>query len=327
MIFVHGAASDASTWFYRTDPNLDVIGTQYAMEGFDVWYANLRGSIPSRSHELASFDPDGDFEFQRAAYWDFDYNDMAEQDIQAVIEKVIQVNGDCKKATLIGHSLGATVIPNALSKSSRARKYVQASINMGPCFIPDGNSFAPGLEISNARLDLIEGAFDFFNIESLFGPNWDTDLGTICTLGLSFGFGDVCTTLTDIELYSATSPFGAKEIGTKLVKHLIQNINNQDYHRIDASTTPSAVLSDIKGVPVRFMFATGDMVCPQADQQRFVDAAVATTKRRPTFTFEGRDHFFFAGANDAEFKSELDRMLRKEDKDITERACRRPFKW
>ena len=69
-----------------------------------------------------------------------------------MIEKVVEVNGDCKKVTLIGHSLGATLIPNALSKSRRAKNYVAQSINMAPCFIPDGNLFAPGLEISNAQL-------------------------------------------------------------------------------------------------------------------------------------------------------------------------------
>lgn len=80
--------------------------------------------MPSRTHDLWSYDPDGYFAFQEANYWEFDYNDVAEQDIQAVIEKVIEVNGDCKKVTLVGHSLGATLIPNALSKSSRARAYV-----------------------------------------------------------------------------------------------------------------------------------------------------------------------------------------------------------
>ena len=142
---------------------------------------------------------------------------------------------------------------------------------MAPCFIPDGNFIAPGLQISNEQLNTIESAFNLFNIESLFGPNWDSDLRTICTFGLLFGFGDICTTLSNIEVYSESNPFGAKEIGTKLVSHLIQNINNQEYHRFDASTTPSAVFSDIFRVPVRFMFAEGDMLCPQADQQRFVD--------------------------------------------------------
>ena len=119
------------------------------MEGYDVWFANLRGSIPSRSHELASYNPDGEFEFQRSNYWFFHYNDLAEQDIPALIEKVIEVNGDCKKVTLIGHSLGATITPNALSKSSRAKNYVSQFIGLAPCFMPDGNIFAPGFSVGN----------------------------------------------------------------------------------------------------------------------------------------------------------------------------------
>lgn len=80
LLFIHGASSDASTWFTKTDDSMDLIGNQYAAEGYDVFFANMRGTIPSRSHDLSNYDPDG-FPFQEANFWEFDYNDIAENDI------------------------------------------------------------------------------------------------------------------------------------------------------------------------------------------------------------------------------------------------------
>ena len=72
------------------------------------------------------------------------------------------------------------------------------------------------------------------------------------------------------------------------------------------------------------MFATGDMECPQADQQRFVDAIPTLDG---VFTFDGKNHFFFGGANDADFKSELDKLLKNSGRDIKSRICNRRFRW
>ena len=61
LLFVHGFASDSSTWFTKSDPERDHIGLQYAEEGYDVFYANLRGSAPSRTHsDPDNYDPEGE---------------------------------------------------------------------------------------------------------------------------------------------------------------------------------------------------------------------------------------------------------------------------
>ena len=48
-------------------------------------------------------------------YWDFTYSDLVEEDLPATIAKVLEINGTCKKLTLTGVSLGAAIIPLALS--------------------------------------------------------------------------------------------------------------------------------------------------------------------------------------------------------------------
>ena len=59
LLFIHGFASDASDWWKVSDSSKDHIGLQYAKEGFDVYYANLRGSAPSLGHSDPRFDADG----------------------------------------------------------------------------------------------------------------------------------------------------------------------------------------------------------------------------------------------------------------------------
>ena len=79
---------------------------------------------------------------------------------------------------------------------------------MAPCFISKADFIAPGLVINPTQLQLLRGALDIFSIESLFGPEWDDDIDTICVMGYLFGFGDVCDLLNQMELYSESNPGG-----------------------------------------------------------------------------------------------------------------------
>jgi len=123
MLLIHGTGKDASQWMEKSDEVEDSIGMKYALEGYDVWYGNLRGSGPSRAHRRRGRNPDGDGALDDN-YWEFDYNNLAEEDLPAMIRRVIAVNGSCKKVTLIGYSLGGTILANGLSKSTYAKKYV-----------------------------------------------------------------------------------------------------------------------------------------------------------------------------------------------------------
>lgn len=68
---------------------------------------------------------------------------------------------------------------------------------------------------------------------------------------------------------------------------------------------PSAVLANID-VPINFMFGDQDTLCPRAAQQRFINQIPTVGQQ---VDFKDADHFFFSGANDAEFKTELDKLL------------------
>ena len=86
ILLLHGYTSGAITWFKRSDESLPVIASQLYEEGYDVWLGNSRGSRYSRKHDY--LDPDLEDEY----YWDFDFNDMAENDVPAMVKKTVKTS-------------------------------------------------------------------------------------------------------------------------------------------------------------------------------------------------------------------------------------------
>ena len=90
------------TWFTSlSDPDELAIGSQLFLEGYDVWFGNIRGSRNSREHE--SLDPDED----NVDFWDFSFEEFGLLDMPAMLGKVKEVStaeGSCKKITYVGHS-------------------------------------------------------------------------------------------------------------------------------------------------------------------------------------------------------------------------------
>jgi len=114
LLLVHGFSSDAETWFDRSDESALAVGSQLFEEGYDVWMANMRGSMYSRAH--VSLDPDND----DAEFWDFGLSEPAERDLPAIIKKIHAVSTTCKKVTIVAHSLGTNHTINSLSKATNA---------------------------------------------------------------------------------------------------------------------------------------------------------------------------------------------------------------
>ena len=76
-----------------------------ASRGYDVWLGNSRGSKFSRKHTV--LDPDASSKDERRRFWDFSFQEMAEYDGQAFLDKIHEVSG-MKKVNWIGHGMGAT---------------------------------------------------------------------------------------------------------------------------------------------------------------------------------------------------------------------------
>ena len=183
VLFTHGFASDSISWFEIGSSDL-AVGTKMANAGYDVWFANLRGTRYSRKNVAWNADND-DY-----IYWNFDISSYAEQDLPKMVKQIVVESKSCKKLSLIGHSMGTTVQLNSLSKSSAAARYISQSVNLAPCIIPDISQIISGA--SYDLYDQLETVFSLLGYYSLFGPDWSSQVDWICLLSL---YGPECDTL------------------------------------------------------------------------------------------------------------------------------------
>ena len=81
LLLIHGFSTDSITWMSQSDTDALTLASQLFEDGYDVWFANMRGSRRSRRH--TSMDPDS----AEDDYWEFDLTDMAD-DVKAMIDRI-----------------------------------------------------------------------------------------------------------------------------------------------------------------------------------------------------------------------------------------------
>lgn len=94
--------------------------------GFDVWFGNNRGTKYAREHVNGQADT--------KAYWNFSFQDLAEQDLPSNIKKIREVTG-VDKLTYIGHSQGCAQMFAALSDPAvkdKVAPYLHSFVALAP---------------------------------------------------------------------------------------------------------------------------------------------------------------------------------------------------
>eukprot|EP00092_Neocalanus_flemingeri_P032434 GFUD01035275.1.p1 GENE.GFUD01035275.1~~GFUD01035275.1.p1 ORF type:complete len:340 (-),score=70.02 GFUD01035275.1:2-1021(-) len=117
------------------------LGFILADAGCDVWMGNFRGNTYSSNH--TTLDP-GD---SGGEFWQFSWDEMAQYDIPAQIEKILEVTGR-EKLFYIGHSMGTTTF----LAMHHYRQDVAKKIQLGNLLAPVatvGHSYYPVLEFLN----------------------------------------------------------------------------------------------------------------------------------------------------------------------------------
>ncbi|XP_024313889.1 triacylglycerol lipase 2 isoform X3 [Brachypodium distachyon] len=105
VLLFHGLMVDGVSWLLGTPKQS--LGFLLADGGFDVWFANTRGTNTSRNHtSLSPKDP---------AYWNWTWDEIAAYDLPSVLELVYNHTGG-QKVHYIGHSLGTLIILAAFSE-------------------------------------------------------------------------------------------------------------------------------------------------------------------------------------------------------------------
>lgn len=92
--------------------------------GYDVWLANARGNTYSRSHVSLSTDS--------FAFWNFTFHDIAQHDLPAVIDHIMNLKGWDIKINYIGHSMGTTILFSLLSTKQQYNKILRAGFALAP---------------------------------------------------------------------------------------------------------------------------------------------------------------------------------------------------
>jgi hypothetical protein len=121
VLLQHGLLDDSYTWLALKENSLANLLLE---EGYDVWLSNSRGNIFSKKH----IDPSHDSSKENSLFWDFSFDEMAEFDIVANINYILEYTKQ-EKLIYIGHSQGTlqfylqySLNPEFLS--SKVEKYV-----------------------------------------------------------------------------------------------------------------------------------------------------------------------------------------------------------
>ncbi|EMS64647.1 Triacylglycerol lipase 2 [Triticum urartu] len=100
VLLFHGLMVDSVSWVLGTPKQS--LGFILADGGFDVWFANTRGTNSSRNH--TSLTPDDPVFISSLEYWNWTWDQLAAYDLPAVLQHVYDHTGG-QKVHYIGHSL------------------------------------------------------------------------------------------------------------------------------------------------------------------------------------------------------------------------------
>ncbi|KAM5243993.1 lysosomal acid lipase/cholesteryl ester hydrolase-like isoform 1-T2 [Hipposideros larvatus] len=117
----HGLLADSSNWVTNL-PNSS-LGFILADAGFDVWMGNSRGNTWSRKHKTFSVFQD--------EYWAFSYDEMANYDLPASINFILNKTGQ-EQVYYVGHSQGTTIGFIAFSRNLELAKKIKMFFALAP---------------------------------------------------------------------------------------------------------------------------------------------------------------------------------------------------
>ncbi|XP_014737713.1 PREDICTED: lipase member N-like [Sturnus vulgaris] len=123
VLIVHGFCLDGGDWVDNfPDSSLAFI---LADAGYDVWIGNNRGTSWSRRHRSLSISSE--------EFWDFSFHEMAMYDLPAMVDFILNVNGQ-EKLFYIGHSQGSSLGFIAFSSMPHLAEKIKLFFALAPAY-------------------------------------------------------------------------------------------------------------------------------------------------------------------------------------------------
>mmetsp|Transcript_16872 Transcript_16872/g.43067 ORF Transcript_16872/g.43067 Transcript_16872/m.43067 type:complete len:458 (-) Transcript_16872:156-1529(-) len=120
VLLQHGLMEDSSIWMMFGNRSL---AFTLAMEGFDVWMGNSRGTVESQTHVRYGRD--------QTEYWRFSFEEMGKYDLSANLEYILATTG-ARRLVYIGQSQGGGQALVGLSLQPALQDRVQLLVLLAP---------------------------------------------------------------------------------------------------------------------------------------------------------------------------------------------------
>ncbi|RYG69908.1 alpha/beta fold hydrolase [archaeon] len=281
VVLQHGLLDSAYTWTanYESQSLAYILADQ----GYDIWMNNNRGNRYGRNHTTLNPDDGTD------AFWSFTWDDMASEDVPAVVHYVLDQTGQ-EKLSWVGHSEGTIQIFAAGSLESSDPFFTSAIDRIGVFAALAPVAYVSHMQskilVALAHSDLIDKFYQRGKYEFLpYGP-LDIAAAEICALteqACNVFLMTICgptqhINASRIQVYVSNTPAGTSVMNMEhwMQGVLVDKFQKYDYKSPDANqrhynqSTPP--LYDLSKMRVKTALFAGDhdyLADPQ-DVQRLV---------------------------------------------------------
>jgi gastric triacylglycerol lipase len=118
----HGLIDSSDNFFVNSEALAP--GFIVANQGYDVWLGNSRGNKYSRNH--TTLNPN-----TNATFWNFSWQEMAEFDLPATVDFILEQTGE-QKLAYIGHSQGTTIMMTKMSEDPLFASKISVAALLAP---------------------------------------------------------------------------------------------------------------------------------------------------------------------------------------------------
>lgn len=231
VILGHGVLDSSNTWVLNNAE--ESLGFILADASFDVWIMNVRGNLYglANTHLKPS----------QSKFWDFTWDDMAQYDLPAVVDYVLNTTGAAKTG-YVGHSQGTTQAFAALSLlRPELNDKLSVFIALAPVAHIGHTSSLLLKALAGAHLDQLVsllGIKEFVPDTALLHyllPEICLLTPSLCedVIFLIAGFDSADYNVTRQPVYMSHFP---SSTSTKNMIHWAQNVRSNKFERYDYST-------------------------------------------------------------------------------------------